>query len=293
MTTTDKLDLAYLKFQTAFNLYQTSPADLDSTQLAEVDAQTRHQYDIETRVLVSPEARDITVSSSQLDQALAAIQDYYSDENQFQQELANNGMSYEGLRDAVARQLRVETVLEQVAARAEPVNELDAKIYYYMHPDQFQQPETRTVRQILIAINPKNPENTRRSARKRLFNIAIRLRRKPQSFAEQAKKYSECPNASEGGLIGQVSPGTLSPELDEVLFALQENEISRIIESPVGFHLLLCEAIHPSGAPLSFEEAEPHILELLQARRGELYQKNWLEQLPLPPVKTTTATEQN
>jgi peptidyl-prolyl cis-trans isomerase C len=147
------------------------------------------------------------------------------------------------------------------------------------------------VRQILIVINPKNPENTRRSARKRLFNIAIRLRRKPQSFAEQAKKYSECPNASEGGLIGQVSRGTLSPELDEVLFALQENEISRIIESPVGFHLLLCEAIHPAGAPLSFEEAEPHILELLQARRGELYQQNWLEQLP--PVKPTTATEQN
>jgi nitrogen fixation protein NifM len=284
MTTTDKLDLAYLKLQTALNLYQKSPADLDSTQLAEVSAQTRHQYDIEVRVLASPEARDITVSSSQLDHALTEIQSYYSDDNQFQQELANNGLSYEGLRDAVARQLRVETVLEQVAARADPVNELDAKIYYYMHPDQFQQPETRTVRQILIAINPKNPENTRRSARKRLFNIAIRLRRKPQSFAEQAKKYSECPNASEGGLIGQVSPGTLSPELDEVLFVLQENEISRIIESPVGFHLLLCEAIHPSGASLSFEEAEPHILELLQARRGELYQKNWLEQLPA--VKT-------
>lgn len=291
MTTTDKLDLAYLKLQTALNLYQKSPADLDSTQLAEVDAQTRHQYDIEVRVLATTEASDITVSSSQLDLTLAEIQGYYSDENQFQQELANNGMSYEGLRDAVARQLRVETVLEQVAARADPVNELDAKIYYYMHPDQFQQPETRTVRQILIVINPKNPENTRRSARKRLFNIAIRLRRKPQSFAEQAKKYSECPNASEGGLIGQVSRGTLSPELDEVLFALQENEISRIIESPVGFHLLLCEAIHPAGAPLSFEEAEPHILELLQARRGELYQQNWLEQLP--PVKPTTATEQN
>ena len=287
MTTTDKLDLAYLKLQTALNLYQTSPANLDSTQLAEVDAQTRHQYDIQTRVLASPEARDITVSSSQLDQVLAEIQGCYSDDNQFQQELANNGMSYEGLRDAVARQLRAETVLEQIAARAEPVNELDAKIYYYMHPDQFLQPETRTVRQILIAINPKNPENTRRSARKRLFNIAIRLRRKPQSFAEQAKKYSECPNASEGGLIGQVSPGTLSPELDEALFALQENEISRIVESPVGFHLLLCEAIHPSDAPLSFEEAEPHILELLQARRGELYQKNWLEQLPA--VKTANS----
>ncbi len=280
MTTLDRTDLAFLILRTALNLYQKSPTDLPAPELATVENQARLQYEIETSVLASPEAVEVIVPTSQLDMAVAEIQNRYNDEDEFQQNLFKHDMDLESFRRALYRQLRVETVLEQVRARAEPVNETDAKIYYYLHPDQFQQPELRTTRHILIAINPEYPENTRRAARKRLFNIAIRLRRRPQTFVEQAQKHSECTTALEGGLLGTVSRGQLYPELDEALFNLQLHEISKIVESPLGFHLLLCEEIHPAGL-ISFEEATPNILAALQDRRREFYQNHWLQQLPL------------
>lgn len=280
MTTLDRTDLAFLILRTALNLYQKSPTDLPAPELATVENQARLQYEIEALVLASPEAIEVIVPTSQLEMAVAEIQNHYTNEEQFQQDLVNHGMDLENFRQALYRQLRVETVLKRVGARAEPVNETDAKIYYYMHPDQFQQPELRTTRHILITINPEYPENTRRAARKRLFNIAIRLRRRPQTFAEQAKKHSECTTALEGGLLGAVSRGQLYPELDEALFSLQLHEISKIVESPLGFHLLLCEEIHPAGL-ISFEEATPDLLATLQERRREFYQNHWLQQLSM------------
>lgn len=274
MTTTEKLDLAYLKLRTALHLYQKSPTDLDPTQLVEVEHAVRQQYDHDAHILASGQANSLTLSPEQVETVLADLQHYYPSEHEFQAELTKLELSSQDLREAITRQLQVENLLTSPpvpTVPTTPISEIDAKIYYYMHLDQFNLPETRTTRHILIGINSNNPENTRRAARKRLFNIAVRIRRKPQSFAEQARKHSESNTAAQGGLLGRIPRGTLPAELDEVLFSLQEQEISKIVETTDGFHLLLCEHIHPPGQ-LSFEEAQPTILELLQQRHHEVSQ---------------------
>jgi len=274
-------DLSYLILRAALNDYQQSPVHLGASQLAKVEAQARYQYDLQVRILASPEAQETVVSSSQLERAAAEVRKYYSTDQEFHQDLSDNGMDYTSFRQALYHQVQADIILQLVGDKASTISDLDAKIYYYMHLDQFQQPEIRIARQILIAINPQHPESTRRAARKRLFSIATRLRRKPQSFAEQAKKHSECHlTAPHGGLMGQVMRGQLNPQLEESLFSMQEKQISKIIETPSGFHLLFCEKIYPAS-PMPFEEAQLHILEKLQQRRRQIYQNNWLKQLQL------------
>ena len=277
--TINSKELAYLMFRSSLTDYQQSPVHLEPSQLAKIEALAHRQYDLQRRVLASSEAQEVVVSSSQVNSALAEIHRYYPSEEDFQQDLNTQGIDYPSFREALCRQIQTEAVLKLVGDKATLISELDAKIYYYMHLEHFQKPERRTGRRILITINPQYPESTRRAARKRLFSIATRLRRKPQSFAEQAKRYSECPEtAPQGGLMSQVEPGQLPPQLDEVFFAMEEKQLSKIIETPEGFHLLLCEKIH-ARETMSFEEAQPHILEKLQQRRRQIYQENWLKQL--------------
>jgi peptidyl-prolyl cis-trans isomerase C len=271
--------LAYLMLKNALASYQKTPDKLASTELAAVEKQARLQYDIEEKVLSSKQAQQITVEPSQVDRALEAIQQDYSDQDSFVQELARHGMTLENFRVALARELQTEAILDSIGASVcELINEVDAEIYYYLHRNKFQQPEKRTVRHILITINDDLAENTREVAKNRLTEIAHRLQHNPQLFIEQAKKFSECPSALEGGLIGSIPHGKLYPQLDEVLFAMAENQISQITESPMGFHLLLCEKIIP-GRLIPYAEVQDRLLTQLKTRYRSLSQKRWLSQL--------------
>ncbi len=189
--------------------------------------------------------------------------------------MTRNGIDVAGLRAALHRELKVEAVLERVGSRAATVGDVDITIYYHMHKHRFHKPETRTARHILITINPDFPENRRAAALARIETIAQRVRRKPKRFAEQAQKYSECPTAMQGGLLGQLPRGQLYPELDMALFSLSPGRVSETIESSLGFHLLLCEAVHPAG-PISLKEARPRIREILKKRGRRMCQRSWL-----------------
>jgi nitrogen fixation protein NifM len=271
--------LAYLMLKNALASYQKTPDKLAPIELAAVEKQARLQYDLEEKILSSKQAKKVIVEPKKIERALETIQQDYSDQDSFVQELAQHGMTLENFRVALARELQTEAILDSIGASVgELINEVDAQIYYYLHLNQFQQPEKRTVRHILITINDDLAENTHEAAKSRITQIAHSLQHDPQLFIEQAKKFSECPSALEGGLIGSIPRGQLYPQLDAVLFAMAENQISQIIESPMGFHLLLCEKIMP-GRLIPYAEVQDRLLKQLKTRYRSRLQKQWLSQL--------------
>ena len=73
--------------------------------------------------------------------------------------------------------------------------------------------------------------------------------------------------------------GKLYPELDTALFSLKENEISGIVETEIGFHLIQCqEIIH--AETLSLKKATPKIRQVMQDRYRRNCQRTWLASLP-------------
>jgi len=102
-----------------------------------------------------------------------------------------------------------------------------------------------------------------------------RLLKSPERFAEQALKHSECPTAMNGGLLGRMQRGQLYSELETVAFALAAGELSVAVESPLGFHLIYCEAIEAAGQrPL--EEVSEKIRTHLRDSRHSALQKAWI-----------------
>lgn len=270
--------LAYLELKTAHSLFGKSPAELAEDERTRVRNLADRQYGLEARVLRAPEAGDAMVPEVSLQAAFEEVHKRYSEEDEFHADLARNGLDHAGFMAALERELRVEAILEKVGSRATQVADIDVDLYYHYHPDQFRRPETRRARHILVTVNPEMPDNTAEIARARIEAVAARLVKQPKRFEEQALKHSECPTAMQGGVLGDVPRGQLYPELDTALFSMQAGQLSGVLESPLGYHLILCEAITEQRV-LSLNQARAPIRDMLEQRRKRICQQAWLKQL--------------
>ncbi len=161
------------------------------------------------------------------------------------------------------------------------MSEVDERLFFELHRERFTTPERRAARHILITINDDFAENRRAMAQSRIEEVAAKLDGHAQRFGKLARQYSECPTATQEGQLGTVPRGQLYPELDATLFTLMEGQISGVVESEIGFHLLLCERIEPAAA-VGFDEARAKIRSVLDARRRLDTQKTWLATLRQP-----------
>ena len=289
--TTTANTLNYRLLRIASERYGSSLSSLDEEALNAARSIAEKEVFMERAVLSSPEARHVVVAQSEVHHALGLIRDRFDDEDAYSQALAQADLCEEDLFIALERELRVEAILNLVSSSVPDVDDTEVELFYYVHRDKFHLPETRSVSHILITVNPEFAENTAEQAHKRISAIAERLNRHPRRVGEQALKHSECPTALNGGTLGTVQPGTLYPELDEHLFQMKAGAISPPIESPVGFHLLWCEKIHPAGVkPLS--DVIDKLRQQLTQRQRNLAQRTWLKTLlgatPSTPAETVT-----
>jgi peptidyl-prolyl cis-trans isomerase C len=275
---TNQDDISYLLLRTALAQYEKSPKQLSETELSAVKRQVAKEYEIQNLILSSNEARDIYIPDSVIEKSVNEVKDRYTDTDEFLTDIESNGMSEPGFRAALAREQKVEAVLDRVSSKAVSISDMDIMIYYHMHYDRFKLPATRTARHILITINSDYEENQKQNAYQRLAKIRDRLLKKTKRFGEQALKHSECPTAMNGGLLGRVRQGELYPELDAVLFSMKQGEVSDVIETELGFHILFCEEIHSAGTA-TLKEARPKIQQMLEDRARRMCQKAWLNQL--------------
>ncbi len=270
--------VAYLALKAAQKIYGKAPAALQPEESERVLTMAQKQHQLETRILATPEARDAIVPASTLELAMQEIRGRYQSEEEFIDDMARNSLDETGFASALEREMKVEAILEKVGTRTESVSDMDVELYYQYHPEQFRRPETRLARHILITINDTIAENTREAAFKRISEIATRLAKEPQRFEEQALKHSECPTALDGGKLGDLPRGKLFPELDAALFGLKAGEVSGVLESELGFHVLRCDAVTEASV-LGFAEAKQHIRKLLEQKRKRVYQQAWIKQL--------------
>jgi len=265
----------YNLLRAALALFKKSPNDLTEAELQQAKTQALNEFRIESRVLNTPEASAVIITEQELQQAYQEIQGRYNDEEAFFSDLKKNQLTQDSLQASLHRQCKVNTVLELVASRAPSISDADIGIYYHLHAEQFNRPEQREVCHIFISINPDYAENTHEAALTRAQELADKLRKKPHKFADLALRHSECPTALQGGVLGTVPRGTLYPELDEVLFKLKPGEVSDVVKSEIGFHVLLCKSIQKAET-LSLAKAAPKIRQLMDDRARRTCQRAWL-----------------
>ncbi|MDH3392660.1 MAG: nitrogen fixation protein NifM [Desulfobulbaceae bacterium] len=270
--------LAYLLLKTSLKLFEKPWPRLSDEEKKTCRQEAEAEYRLHQLILRSDEATAILIAPTIPVEALKLIRQRFPDQESFVAEMQIHGLTEETLRMAITDELRVEGALDLIGQQGGQATVAEAEAYYHENPDRFRTPETRSAHQILITINDDFPDNTREKARQRIELVRQELTEAPERFPELVQRYSECPSALRGGVVGDLTAGQSFPVLDQTLFALKEGEISDIIESHLGFHIILCQTITPATT-LSFEVAAPRIQTMLTRKRQQQAQKEWLEQL--------------
>jgi len=271
-------DLRYSVLRTSLDKFETPPYELSSENLNIVIKQVEKEREIQSRILSSNEAMDVILTEESIDRAFDEVCKRYDNKDDFYEDLKRNNLDETQFKKSLSRDIKVETVLERVSSSFSEISDIDIMIYYHMHFKKMIKPEIRKARHILITVNDEIAENTREKSLAKATDISEKLRKRPKKFSDYALKYSECPTAYKGGELGNITVGVLYKELEDVLFRLQEKQLSSAIESPLGFHILYCDEIQKSKT-LSIADATPSIRKLLEQRRKKICQKTWLSKI--------------
>lgn len=267
----------YLMLKIAFEKFNCSHKELKPDQVQDIKKQAIKLENINSLILLSKEAKEIVISDQILNDALENITKRYPSKADFDRDISNIGISISAYKRMLRNELIIDCVLERVTKDIAVKSE-EVKKFYENNVDLFNVPEKRTVRHILITINDQIEGNSRTDSELAINLIYDELSRDKSKFEYFAQRRSECPTSINGGLIGAVCKGVLFPELDEELFSMAEDSISRAVETDMGFHILYCGNIEQKKV-MPFSEVEEKIEEqLLQKKKSQL-QKRWIKSI--------------
>lgn len=218
------------------------------------------------------------VDDSAIDRRVAELREEFPSHEAFLGELEAQGGTLSELRDHIREQLLAHSVARQQRERFErqvSVSEEDVAAFYEQNVQAFRHPERVRVRQIFLAA-PEGSDQ-REAARERLQGMRARVM-DGADFADLAREHSEAPGAEEGGIIGWIVSGDLVPALDEAVFALEAGEVSDVVESANGVHLLKVDERQEAGV-LELAEVRTEVEPMIRREKREALFEQWMAEL--------------
>jgi len=139
----------------------------------------------------------------------------------------------------------------------QPDDETIAK-WYENNKNQYQSDEVRYASHILLSVEAAASDEKKAAVRARLEKILREARTADGDFAELAKQHSQDPgSAKSGGDLGIVDKGAMVKPFEDAVFALQLNEISDIVETEFGYHIIKLTGLTPAAVkPLESVKAK-------------------------------------
>ena len=195
----------------------------------------------------------VKISKGDINFEIDKIKDSFSSPEEFNEVLKANKLTLTQLKDDIKRNLMINYVLNETKNKIN-ITDDDLLEYYNKNQESFFEPEKVHARHILV--------ETEEEAE----NIIRQLNEGVIDFAEIAKEKSICPSAENGGDLGFFARGQMVKEFEDVAFSLKPGEISEIVKTEFGYHIIKCEEIKEEYSP-SFEEVKDRIHNILKYQR--------------------------
>ncbi len=163
------------------------------------------------------------------------------------------------------RELMIRALVQEEIAGKIKVEDKDVQDYFAAHPDEFSG-DTVRLRHILVQTEGEAKE------------IQARLA-KNEAFEELAKKFSRDTNsAPKGGDLGYLGREQMLPDFARAAFALKPNEVSDVVKTPFGFHLIKL-VDRKKGEPLAFDQVKGQLQRRLTDERQSQRFQTWIKEL--------------
>jgi parvulin-like peptidyl-prolyl isomerase len=207
----------------------------------------------------------VEITDEKVDKRIEQLkkQFYGGSDERYQKTLEEQGLTEEQAKGEVRAQLISEELFKKVTEDVD-VSQEEIRAYYNSHKSQYEQPESRDVRHILVQ-------------KKALADQLYSQLKSGGNFAALAKRYSKDPgSASNGGKL-TVSKGQTVPEFDKTTFELNTNEISRPVKTQYGYHIIqaLSDVKPSQKTPLS--KVDDSIKQQLEQQQKNDTMTKWVE----------------
>ena len=229
-------------------------------------------------LLQESQTLSISADDAAVDAQIEVIRSSFPSDEAFETQLRSWDTTLDALRAETRRDLVVERVLESAVWPGLEVDLETARQFYELHGEQFTEGGGVRARHILIGVSPDASGEEKTDARER----ANGLRRDAAGgadFAELARTHSEDPgSAANGGDLGVIVRGQTVPEFEAALFALDPGDLSEVVETPFGMHVVqLVERDAERTTP--FTEASVQIREFLLQQAQQARTAAFIEEL--------------
>ena len=223
---------------------------------------------------------NIKVTDEEIRQAIEDVkkQNSITSQEAFLAALANQGFSFDQYRTQLREQIeKLKLISMEVRAKIQ-VSETEIREFYEANRAKYTEDEAYRARHIFFKTNEKaGAEEIKRTMTKALMVLAEA--KSGKDFIELAKTYSEDPVASkDGGDLGIFKKGDMQPELESAIIALKPGEVSELVYTPAGFHIIKLEE-RISGKLKPLEGLKTEIEETIYKKKSEERFSQWAKEL--------------
>lgn len=244
---------------------------LERGEMADPDQMGTYRDDalqklIDTKLLYQEAVRaGHGAGSETVDEQLQGLIGGFESEQRFDEALAELGIRREDLRRDLEHGLSIQQLIVSKIEPAVRVSPEDVRAFYDSHPELFTESERVRARHILLQVPPEGGEAEAEQARRTLEELRRRVLA-GEDFSALARAHSQGPSAPEGGDLGYFGRGDTVEPFEEAAFALEAGELSGVVVSPFGYHLIqVLERIPPT--PVSFEEILAPLTQYLEDQK--------------------------
>jgi len=227
-------------------------------------------------------ARGMTVKEGDIDEIIKEVENKFKDKKDFDRALKALKMTLTGYREMLTRNELIKKIERVEIEEKCRYSDKELEDYYNANKEKFVRPESFRIRHILIAVTSTATDEETKVIKDKAMDVLKRAKA-GEAWAELAYNYSNDPYRVKGGDLGWVHKGRLEPEIEDVAFKLKVGEISEIIETTDGYHIVKLEDKRQTEQS-SFADVKDSLKKKLEAKRYKEVREAFIDGLKAKAV---------
>jgi peptidyl-prolyl cis-trans isomerase C len=195
--------------------------------------------------------------TKKVDEQFDSIKKGFKTEKEFNNLMKERGLSEKELRESIEKGVYIETFLETEVYSDITIDETEKIQEYDNNKDKLNVPEQVNASHILVRVSKEAAEEEKNNLRTKIEGLRNKAAA-GEDFAELARANSEDGSASVGGNLGYFKRGDMVKPFEDAAFGLKPGEVSDIVETDFGYHIIKLNDIKPAHL-LAYEEVEKEI----------------------------------
>ena len=221
---------------------------VDEDNIHKIEKEILNEMIEERLMLQFANNNNIKISDEDIKIAIEDVkkQNNFTDE-MLEKALKNDKVTINDYRERLKEQMIISKVINYEVKSNIHIEENEIKKYYEEHRDEFKTPEEVRVRHMVFMYSEEERDSSKEEViRKKAADILNKIR-EGEDFAKLASIYSEDLSAKSGGDLGYFSRGKMIKDFEDAAFILKKGEVSDVIRTPYGFHIIKCDDKKEAG----------------------------------------------